>query len=69
MADLQFHFFNVRASADLHLAAGGAGGEHCRTSFANVRELLLLDALRHLRLEQVINSSAAAAAFRTCKRH
>ena len=50
MADLEFKAGEVGAGADLHLAAGVAGGEDVRAGVAYVGQLLLQDTLGHLGL-------------------
>src|ERR1041384_7388194 len=63
MTNAQLHSRNTSAGADVHLAAWIAGGEYVRVRLADVVQFLMQDALRHLRLNQVVDAGGAATAF------
>src|SRR5215510_4179717 len=56
------------ARADVHLAAGIAGGQYTGIGFPDVVQLFFQDALRHVWLEQVVDAGGAATPFAAIER-
>ena len=64
MTNAQLHACESRAGADVHLAAGIAGREYCALRFPARGPTSPSARVRHLRLQEVIDSSRAATSFR-----
>src|SRR4051794_21644649 len=61
MPRLDVHAFAAQAGADLHEAAGIAGGDGGGGGVADEGELGLEHGVRHVRLDEVVDAGAAAA--------
>ena len=68
VANSQLHSRETGPGADVHLATGIAGGQYSSVCFLHVGQLLVQDALRHVGLEQVVNTGSAAASFGSVER-
>jgi len=63
VTDSQIHSCEVGARADVHLAAGVAGSKYSGIRLFDVGQLFIQDALRHIGLDQVVDTGGAATSF------
>jgi hypothetical protein len=69
VANLELHSGELRARTDLHLAPGIARRKYFRVRVTHVGQLLLQNASRHFRLQEVVNSGRAAATLSAFERN